>query len=99
MMKTPVVELCQIYMLDMLKLYIVLVYIPGHLGGMHAPSVVEVQFHQVNARTTYKKSDIFYIDPLSDLRLDLEAPGCRDFGYVLPLLIFQFFPSKPTTLR
>ena len=27
----------------------------------------------------YKNIDVFYIDPLSDLRPDLEASGCRDF--------------------
>ena len=36
----------------------------------------------VNFRITYKNIDIFYIDPRSDLRLDLEASGCCDFDYV-----------------
>jgi hypothetical protein len=41
-----------------------------------------IHVHRVNARVTYKNSNIFYIDPLSDLRPDLEASGCCDFAYV-----------------
>ena len=36
----------------------------------------------VDIRITYKNINIFYIDPLSDMRPDLKVFGCRDFDYV-----------------
>ena len=50
---------------------------------------VLIHLYLVNTKTTYKKFDIFYIDPLSDLRPDLEASGCCDFEYVTSFAKFQ----------
>ena len=54
----------------------------------HTPYVL-IHLHAVNGKITYKNIDIFYIDPLSDLRPDLEASGCRDFDYVTSFTKFQ----------
>ena len=50
---------------------------------------VLIHLYLVNTRTTYKNFDIFYNDPLSDLRPDLAASGCRDFEYVTSFTKFQ----------
>ena len=50
---------------------------------------VLIHLHLVDTRITYKNIVIFYIDPLSDLRPDLEASGCRDFEYVTSFAKFK----------
>ena len=50
---------------------------------------VLIHLHLVNTRITYKNIDIFYIDPLSDLRPDLEGSGYLNFGYVNSFTKFQ----------
>ena len=67
---------------------------PYGLAGCHQwvtgrSQNVLIHLHLVNARITYKNMDIFYIDPLSDLRPDLEASGCRDFEYVTKYIVLQ----------
>ena len=37
----------------------------------------------IDTKIEYKKIDIFYSDPLPDLRPDLEASGYHAFAYVL----------------
>ena len=36
----------------------------------------------LDSKIEFKKIDIFYSDPLPDLRPDLEASDCCDFDYV-----------------
>jgi len=51
--------------------------------------IVQTHLHLVNIKITYKNIDIFYIDPLSDLRPDLGASGCRDFDNVTSFAKFK----------
>ena len=51
--------------------------------------IVQIHLHLVNIKITYKNIDIFYIDPLSDLRPDLGASGYRDFDDVASFAKFK----------
>ena len=49
----------------------------------------ENTFSLVSGVDQYNNIDIFLIDPLSDLRLGLEASGCRDFDNVTSFTKFK----------
>jgi hypothetical protein len=65
----------------------------GESGVTGRSQNVPIHLHMVNTRITYKSFNIFYIDPLSDLRPDLEASGCGDFAYVTIFSEFQILAN------
>ena len=63
----------------------------SHQGVTGRAQNVLTHLHLVDTRITYKNIVIFYIEPLSDLRLDLEPSDFRDFDYVTSFAKFQIF--------